>query len=100
MSRSVSMTRIGQRKILEAYADHYIVEERGFRVKLVGTTAIKADLLARMLVDEMDIQNILHLAKECGAKKDDPLPVLSINRLHRAGAFSYSIVPECADDRL
>lgn len=79
-------------KTLESYADYYVFEQRGWRVKIVNTGSVASDQLARTLADESDIQLLLHLAVELGGAKDAELPEIDIRVIRRDAPFRYSTI--------
>lgn len=90
----ISIAHPSPTKTLESYVDFYIVEQRGWRVKIANTGSVEGDQLARLLVDESDIQLMLHFAVECGGAKDAELPEIDIRKIHRAKPFQYWIAAE------
>ncbi len=91
MNEPITITHPGHNKTLEHYADFYIVEQRGWRVKLANTGSVDSDQLARLFVGETDIQNARWLSRKCGSAKDADLPEVDVRRLRRSGPFNYSI---------
>lgn len=93
ISEPTVITHPSPTKTLEHYADFYIVEQRGWRVKIANTGAVESDQLARLLVSESDIQLLLHLAEGCGSSKDAEVSEIDIRKIRRAEPLHYSIAP-------
>lgn len=89
--KPISISRPGSTKILEHYSDFYIVAQRGWRVKLANTGSVANDRSARLMVSEMDIQELLYLAGKCGSPKGAELPEVDIRKVQRTKPFFYSI---------
>lgn len=97
MSEPLFVAHPSPTKTLEHYADFYIVEQRGWRVKIANTGSVDHDQLARLLVSESDIQLLLHLAAESGSSKDVELSQIDIRKVHRSKPFLYSIAEHYAN---